>query len=92
MLPNPGKRLQTGTDMDTKDIRAKLNSILEAIASGHSCEQILATDRTLSYHDIFHAIAEAPTTFWDKTPAQRTSDEAKGRPSPARTPAKQRTD
>ena len=54
--------------METKELRAKLNGILKAIAAGRSCEQILVADRTLSYHDIFHAIAEAPTSFWAKPP------------------------
>jgi len=78
--------------METNDLRAKLNGILDAIASGRSCEQILARDRTLSYRDIFHAVAEAPTTFWDKAPAERTGDGARCRTGAARTPAKQRTD
>ena len=78
--------------METNDLRAKLNGILDAIASGRSCEQILAGDRTLSYRDIFHAVAEAPTTFWDKAPAERTGDGARCRTSSARTPAKQRKD
>jgi hypothetical protein len=81
-----------GTDMEPKELREKLNGILDAIAAGRSCEQILAADRTLCYHDIFHAVAEAPTTHWDK-PAARN----KGKGSPqtthsARTPAKQRAD
>ncbi|HOX56405.1 MAG TPA: hypothetical protein P5205_07025 [Candidatus Paceibacterota bacterium] len=52
--------------METKELRAKLNSILDAIAAGRTCEQILAADQTLSYHDIFHAVAEAPTSYWEK--------------------------
>jgi len=55
--------------METKALRERLNGILEAIAAGRSCEQILASDRTLTYHDIFHAVAEAPTSFWDAPPA-----------------------
>ena len=78
--------------MEKKDLRAKLNGILESIAGGHSCEQILAADRTLSYHDIFHAVAEAPTTYWDKTPAERTGSGSECRTSSARAPARQRTD
>ena len=50
--------------MAQNDLPEKLNGILEAIAAGRSCEQILAADRKLSYHDIFHAVAEAPTGFW----------------------------
>ena len=38
----------------------KSQAILEALAKGRSCEQILAADRTLTYHDIFRAAAEIP--------------------------------
>ena len=55
--------------MEPKELRAKLNGILEAIAAGRTCEEILAGDRSLSYHDIFHAVAEAPTSYWDKAAA-----------------------
>jgi hypothetical protein len=55
--------------MDAKEHRAKLNGILEAIAAGRTCEQILAADVTLSYHDIFHAVAEAPTGYWRRAAA-----------------------
>jgi hypothetical protein len=49
---------------------SKKSRILQALAAGQSCEQLLAHDRTLYYHDIFHAIAEAPTSYWRKnTPA-----------------------
>jgi len=78
--------------MEPKELRAKLNGILEAIASGRSCEQILASDHTLSYHHIFRAVAEAPTTFWDKDPSTNTSNEAPREPTARRTPAKQRAD
>jgi len=52
--------------MEPRELRAKLNGILEAIAAGKTCEQILEEDRALTYHDIFHAVAEAPTSYWDK--------------------------
>ncbi len=38
----------------------KSQGILEALAKGRSCEQILAADPTLTYHDIFRAAAELP--------------------------------
>jgi len=38
----------------------KSRSILAALAEGRPCEQILADDHTVTYHDIFHAAAEAP--------------------------------
>jgi hypothetical protein len=78
--------------MEPNELRAKLNCILKAIAAGRSCEQILASDRTLSYHHIFHAVAEAPTTFWDNNPAKHPSNEASHEPTVRRTPAKQRAD
>jgi len=60
--------------MAQNDLRTKLDRILEAIAAGRTCEQILAADRTLCYHDIFHAVAEAPTGFWEKTQAKGRKD------------------
>ena len=63
--------------MESNDTRRKLNGILEALASGRSCEQILSEDRTLSYHDIFHAVAEAPTSYWDRS---STGDQGAGSP------------
>jgi hypothetical protein len=47
----------------------KSRNILTALADGHPCEQILAEDRTVTSHDIFHAAAESPTRFWKKKPA-----------------------
>ena len=81
-----------GTNMEAKDLREKLNGILEAIAAGHSCEQILAADHTLSYHDIFHAVAEAPTTYWDRPLPRNRKAGSSSRPSPVPTPVRQRTD
>jgi hypothetical protein len=78
--------------MERKELRAKLNGILEAIAAGHSCEQILAADRTLSYHDIFHAVAEAPTSFWNRTSARNPRNGSPRHATAVRTPARQRTD
>jgi hypothetical protein len=50
-------------------MRNKSVVILKAVAAGQTCEQILAADHSLSYHDVFHAIAEAPTSHWKKAPA-----------------------
>ena len=79
-------------DMEPKELRARLNGILRAIAAGRSCEQILTADRTLTYHDIFHAVAEAPTSHWDRPSAGKGG---KASPRPAdfvRAPARQRSD
>jgi uncharacterized protein (DUF433 family) len=50
-------------------MRKKSLTILKAVAAGRSCEQILAANPGLNYHDIFHAIAEAPTSHWKRNPA-----------------------
>jgi hypothetical protein len=77
--------------MEPKQAGQKVNGILEAIAAGRTCEQILARDRTLTYHDIFHAVAEAPTTYWEKSGRSagvKSSETAR----PARTTFRHRTD
>jgi hypothetical protein len=78
--------------MESNDLRRKLRGILEAIASGRSCEQILAADRSLSYRDIFHAVAEAPTTFWTRNPSADTRESLSRLIHARRTPARQRSD
>jgi hypothetical protein len=75
-----------------KQTRQKLDGILQAIAAGRSCEQILAEDRTLCYHDIFHAIAEAPTSHWEKSATENPATGLPSRANLSRTPAKQRAD
>ena len=74
--------------MALKDTEAKLRGILEAIAAGRSCEQILAADSSLTYHDIFHAVAEAPTTFWRNNgggkKGRRSRQPSKWIPTPVR--------
>ena len=74
--------------MESNETRRKLNGILEALASGRSCEQILAEDLTLSYHDIFHAVAEAPTSYWDRSAAGGQSAGSLPTPHSIRPPAK----
>ena len=78
--------------MEPKELRDRLNGILKAIASGRSCEQILGANRTLTYHDIFHAVAEAPTSFWDAPPAGDTDKASPRKGNSLRARAKQRTD
>ena len=46
--------------MKSGSLSDKSQAVLEALAQGRSCEQILAADRTLTYHDIFRAVAELP--------------------------------
>lgn len=63
-----GRRQVAGT----KNMENKTRKILDQISAGRSYEQILANDRTLSYHDIFHVVTEAPTSFWKKASAKTT--------------------
>ena len=44
----------------------KSRKILKALSAGHSCERILAEDCSVTYHDIFRVVTEAPTSFWRK--------------------------
>ncbi len=79
--------------MESNELNNKLHSILAAIAEGHTCEEILAADHTLSYHDIFHAIAEAPTSYWDRAPAVGPARRSGPEPvAPPQTSWHQRTD
>jgi hypothetical protein len=55
--------------MPLKEPSNKSRGILKALAAGRTCEQILARNRTVTYHDVFHAAAEAPTKFWKKKSA-----------------------
>jgi hypothetical protein len=38
----------------------KSQAVLQALVAGCCCDQILAADPTLTYHDIFRATAELP--------------------------------
>ncbi len=62
-LPESGWYAARKMDQRSRDI-------LKAIAAGYSCEQILASDDSLTYHDIFHAVTEASTSHWRKTSAR----------------------
>ncbi len=70
----------------------KSHDILKAVSVGRSCEQILAGDGTLTYHDIFHALTEAPTSHWKKTAAKSTGKGLPGNATSARAAAKNRRD
>ena len=59
--------------MQLNKANQKAQAILKAIAAGRSCEQILANDKTLTYHDIFHSVADAQTNHWRKLSAGRIS-------------------
>jgi len=45
--------------MEPSELSEKSRTILEAIAEGRSYEQILSAKLAVTYHDIFHAAAEA---------------------------------
>jgi hypothetical protein len=64
--------------MQPNDAIKKSRAVLKAIAKGRSCEQILAANRTLTYHDIFHAISEAPTSHWRKKAAPPKGNNSRG--------------
>jgi hypothetical protein len=78
--------------MEPRPKRQKLSGILQAIAAGRTCEEILAEDQTLCYHDIFHAIAEAPTSYWQKAGSGRSGKEEHPTTDSVRTRANQRAD
>ena len=46
--------------MKSNRLSEKTHAILEALAEGRSCTQILVDDPTLTYRDIFRAAAEMP--------------------------------
>jgi hypothetical protein len=74
------------------NMNKKSQIILKAIAAGNSWEQILAGDSTLTYHDIFHVVNEAPTRYWRKVSVGSPDEGWRKYESLARTPAKQRMD
>jgi hypothetical protein len=92
MLPIMGHEPKVETDMESKEQRERLKGILEALAAGRSCEQILAADRTLTYHDIFHAAAAAPTSHWDKPLAANKGKGSGRQANSIRTPLSQHSD
>lgn len=58
--------LRDSPDLRLTEMNKKSRTVLKALAAGRSCEQILARDQTLTSHDIFHALSEAPTRLWRK--------------------------
>ena len=85
-------KLQTQSGMESSAASQKSREILKAIAKGRSCEQILAGDRTLTYHDIFHSVSEVPTSHWKKRSASSVSKGWLSDTSAAGKPARQRID
>jgi len=52
--------------MDPDKKNKKSREILKELARGRTCEQVVANDTTVTYHDVFHAVSEAPTSHWRK--------------------------
>jgi len=59
--------------MRLNEISKKSRAVLKALIKGRSCEEVLAADRTLTAHDVFRALSESPTGFWDKRTATKTN-------------------
>ena len=91
LLPSTHRISRILAGMDLK-MDKKSQDILKAISTGQSCEQILASDGTLTYHDIFHALTEAPTSHWKKTSAKGSGGGLFGDATSGRTPARRRRD
>ena len=70
----------------------KSRDILEGIAAGQSCEEILQRDSSLTYHDIFHVVTGSPTTFWRKVAPKRTGKAWGAAPTFVRKPLVRRND
>jgi len=75
-----------------KKMEKKSTDILKAIDAGHSCEQILAGDKTVTYHDIFHALTEAPTSHWRKASPRSSGPRVPSDTSFTRTSPRHRRD
>jgi hypothetical protein len=64
--------------MRLKEISQKSRAVLKALAKGRSYQQILAADPTLTAHDVFRALSESPTRFWDKKSSFKTNRKRSG--------------
>lgn len=54
--------------MQSDELSDKSRAVLKALAKVRSYEQVLAADRTLTAHDVFRALSESPTGFWNRKP------------------------
>jgi hypothetical protein len=61
--------------MKPDELSRKSRGILEALVEGHSCQQILARDPSLTHHDIFRAAGEVATSHRKKHPANGAMQE-----------------
>jgi len=78
--------------MEPKQMKKKSDGIVEAFAGGSTCEQILAADRTLTYHDIFHAVSETPTRHWKRFSGRNWFKERLRKEGPLRKALQHRAD
>lgn len=60
--------------MRLNEVSEKSRAVLKALAKVRSYEQVLAADRTLTAHDVFRALSESPTGFWNKGAISKTND------------------
>ena len=54
--------------MRSNELSDTSRAVLKALAKVRSYEQVLSADRTLTAHDVFRALSESPTGFWNRKP------------------------
>ena len=60
--------------MRMNEVSDKSRAVLKALAKVRSYEKLLAADHTLTAHDVFRALSESPTSFWNKRAISKTND------------------
>jgi hypothetical protein len=90
---NDGEPVQSAPSKENSAVKSsnlskKSHAIVAALAEGHSCEQILAGDPALTYHDIFRAAAELPETQHHLRLSRATLEGWQNRTQSGRPPAK----
>jgi hypothetical protein len=63
-------------DMRRNELSQKSRAVLKALAKGLSYEIVLAADNTLTAHDVFRALSESPTGFWDRNKDPKSNTKA----------------
>jgi uncharacterized protein (DUF433 family) len=62
--------------MRLNEVSEKSRLVLKALAKGRSYEEILAANPTLTAHDVFRAMSESPTGFWNKRAISKRNDQS----------------
>jgi len=62
-------------DMRLNGISEKSRAVLKALAKVRSYVEALVADRTLTVRDVFRALSESPTGFWDKSLTPKRNNE-----------------